>query len=110
MTKPMRLLLWTSRLHKRSCQSSTFVVSQFGSKLNVKSEQGEVGTGEVTSNSSAPSIRSRGRCSVYDRFCLIYRDVDAGLDRHGPDAGRWHSPRSIKPHAAVGRIDRYGGG
>ena len=36
----------------RPCRSTTFVVSQSGGKLNVKSEQGEIGTGEVTSNVS----------------------------------------------------------
>ena len=36
----------------RPCQSPTFAVSQAGGKLDVKSEQGEVGIGEVTSNVS----------------------------------------------------------
>ncbi|HLK83826.1 MAG TPA: hypothetical protein VKT99_20360 [Xanthobacteraceae bacterium] len=33
----------------RPCRSPTFTVSQLGAKLDVKSERGEVGTGEVTS-------------------------------------------------------------
>jgi hypothetical protein len=36
----------------RPCQSATFTVSQSGGKLDVKSEQGDIGTGEVTSNIS----------------------------------------------------------
>jgi len=33
----------------RPCQSSTFTISQSGRKLEVKSEQGEVGEAQVTS-------------------------------------------------------------
>jgi hypothetical protein len=33
----------------RLCQSATFAVSQRGAKLDVRSEQGDFGTGEVTS-------------------------------------------------------------
>ena len=36
----------------RPCQSPSFTVSQSKGKLNVKSEQGDVATGEVTSNGS----------------------------------------------------------
>jgi hypothetical protein len=36
----------------RPCQSATFMVSQSGGKLDVKGDQGEVGTGEVGSNIS----------------------------------------------------------
>lgn len=36
----------------RPCSSSTFVVAQSGAKLDVKSDKGEAGTGEVTSNVS----------------------------------------------------------
>lgn len=37
----------------RPCQSPTFTVTQTGNKLEVKSAQGDVGGGEVTSNVSA---------------------------------------------------------
>jgi hypothetical protein len=37
----------------RPCQSPTFTVTQMGNKLEVKSAQGDVGGGEVTSNISA---------------------------------------------------------
>jgi hypothetical protein len=37
----------------RPCQSPTFTVTQTANKLEVKSSQGAVGSGEVTSNVSA---------------------------------------------------------
>jgi hypothetical protein len=37
----------------RPCQSPTFTVTQTGNKLEVKSAQGDIGAGEVTSNVSA---------------------------------------------------------
>src|SRR3954449_10057188 len=33
----------------RLCQTSTFLISQSGRKLEVKSDQGQIGAGEVTS-------------------------------------------------------------
>jgi hypothetical protein len=36
----------------RSCQSDTFAISQRGTKLHVRSEHGDIGTGEVTSGIS----------------------------------------------------------
>ena len=36
----------------RPCQSTTFTVSQSGSKLDVKGDRGDVGTGDVGSNIS----------------------------------------------------------
>jgi hypothetical protein len=53
----------------RPCQSPTFTVSQADGKLEVKSEQGEVGTGEMTSNIFNEFSGHRGTRSA--RFFLI---------------------------------------